>query len=411
MNQPFNPYQHNVDIVRGFFRKPVVLLTAIVYCLPNIFAIILPFVSLAVTLPYYADAGTNSGFKLSVSFDIAAILFAIAFFILFFKARSRKPYVKLNAGVTLTQVCSIIYAVLSGIAIAVFLILTICLFCFSSQMPENVFKIALILAGITLANSVADFLFYFAFSRFAKGVKYSLTTVFLTKKGSIFTVVAGLIYIAVKALVLFMMFNFLDGILEAMYYLCTQLPSFEDLDYNTFISTLSDLINVTLMVNVVQTAVNLLPVVFVVIVAFMYHRYIKKATTELILTPADNEATRFYTQPQPAMQGAPQPPFNQNGAAPFVPPVQDFRQQPTANPTEQHIYENPYSGNSNPPQNNQYRPQTPPQDFVPQPVFNNSEKSDNTNQRDNQPSEIICSFCGEKLPPDTKFCPKCGQRF
>lgn len=408
MNQPFNPYQRNVDIVREFFRKPVVLLTAIVFCLPNIFAIILPFVSLAITLPYYAETGANSGFKMSVSLDVTAILFAIAFFILFFKARSRKPYVKLNAGVTLAQVCSIILAILSAIALAVFLILTICLFCFSSQMPENVFKTALILAGITLANSVADFLFYFAFSRFAKGVKYSLTTVFLTKKGSIFTVVAGLFYIAVKALVLFTVFNFLDGLLETMYYLCTQLPSFETLDYNTFISTLSGLINATLMVNVVQTSVNLLPVLFVAIVAFMYHRYIKKATTDLILTPADNEATRFYTQPQPAVQSAPQPFFNQNGAAPFVEPVQNFRQQPTVNPTEQHIYENPYLGNA--PLNNQYRPQTPPQDFVPQPVFNNADKSDNNNQSDNQPKEKICSFCGEKLPPDTRFCPKCGER-
>ena len=402
MNQPFNPYQRNVDILRGFFRKPVVLLTAIVYCLPNIFAIILPFVSLAVALPYYAEAGTNSGFKLSVSFDIAAILFAIAFFILFFKARSRKPYVKLNGAVTLAQVCSIIYAILSGIAIAVFLILTILLFCFSSQMPENVFKTALILAGITMANSVADFLLYFALSRFTKGIKYSLTTVFLTKKGAIFTATAGLIFIVIKALMLFLVFAFIDGISETMYYIFNLLLPSEAIDYNTFISSLSGLLNVTFIINVVQTAVNLLPVLFVVIVAIMYHRYIKKATTELILTPADNEATRFYTQPQP--------PFNQNGSAPFVPPVQDFRQQPTANPAEQHIYENPYSVNSNPPQNNQYRPQTPPQDFVPQPVFNNTEKPDNTNQPDNQPSEIICSFCGEKLPPDTKFCPKCGQR-
>ena len=35
MNQPFNPYQHNVDILRGFFRKPIILITALTFCVPS----------------------------------------------------------------------------------------------------------------------------------------------------------------------------------------------------------------------------------------------------------------------------------------------------------------------------------------------------------------------------------------
>ena len=60
MNQPFNPYQHNADVLRGFFRKPIVLITAISFCVPTITKLITSVSTLMYTIPYLVNFASES---------------------------------------------------------------------------------------------------------------------------------------------------------------------------------------------------------------------------------------------------------------------------------------------------------------------------------------------------------------
>lgn len=55
MNQPFNPYQHNVGILRGFFRKPIILITALTFCVPTICKIVTAVSSMMISFKYIIE--------------------------------------------------------------------------------------------------------------------------------------------------------------------------------------------------------------------------------------------------------------------------------------------------------------------------------------------------------------------
>ena len=69
MNQPFNPYQHNVDILRGFFRKPIILITALTFCVPTICKIVTAVSSMMISFKYIIEK--NENVNLSFSIDIS----------------------------------------------------------------------------------------------------------------------------------------------------------------------------------------------------------------------------------------------------------------------------------------------------------------------------------------------------
>ena len=88
MNQPFNPYQHNVDILRGFFRKPIILITALTFCVPTICKIVTAVSSMMISFKYIIEK--NENVNLSFSIDISTLAFLFAFILLFCTARSRR---------------------------------------------------------------------------------------------------------------------------------------------------------------------------------------------------------------------------------------------------------------------------------------------------------------------------------
>lgn len=413
MNQPFNPYQHNVNVLRDFFRKPIILITAIAFCLPSIYMIFEPLLSLMLT-PYYINS--DNSISLSLSFDIVTVLFAISFFMLYFKSRSRKPFVKLNAAIMVARVTSIAFAILNALMTALLLVLGIILIVNNNVIPEDVFQTIIILVTVNLVNSIFVTLMYFAISKFTKSVRYSLTSVFITKKSSVFAFVASVLGCVTSAVATIIPYTMIVKLVDVVEFLISLIPpEYVQGDIERIKVSYYEILTDNISLVIIKIIVSMLPYLLLGITALMYYFYVKKITNNLVLTPTDNEATRSYSDSAPIHNNAPQTPVNQNNSAPFVPPVvpnynPNFSQgvkQPSNAPVRPvaNTYENPYAANNNAPQA-PVQPMTPPQNFVPQPVvFGNNEKEDN------KPAEKVCSSCGEKSPANMKFCPYCGNKF
>ena len=158
MNQPFNPYQHNVDILRGFFRKPIILITALTFCVPTICKIVTAVSSMMISFKYIIEK--NENVNLSFSIDISSLAFLFAFILLFCTARSRRPIVKLKPPVTFLRVLTIIFTAFTGISLTVSLILVILLIVFGSDMPEDIFRTSAILWVLILSVHSASLSFF-----------------------------------------------------------------------------------------------------------------------------------------------------------------------------------------------------------------------------------------------------------
>lgn len=380
MNQPFNPYQHNVDILRGFFRKPIILITALTFCVPTICKIVTAVSSMMISFKYIIEK--NENVNLSFSIDISTLAFLFAFILLFCTARSRRSIVKLKPPVTFLRVLTIIFTAFTGISLAVSLILVILLIVFGSDVPEDIFRTSAILLGINFISTLCEFIFFLASCKLAKGIKYSLSSVFITKAGAKATAVSGFVYAVISVISSVIGYMFISGSIDALFYFANQISgtlersgvnfSSNFVNNSELFDTVTNVANTLYPITLVCGIIELIPFIFVSIVALMYFNYIKKTTDSLVLSPVDSEATRFYRDSEPVHGNEPQMPFNQNNGTPFAPPVVPNNQPIDNQPSQQFVYENPYADNRV--NNVQPTPQTPPQDFVPQPVFNNTEK-------------------------------------
>ena len=134
--QPFNPYASNLAAVKNYFKKPRVLVIAIIYVLSAIVGVILSITTsgsvpgfLRDLVNYLDKMGINSGISpadlesvngavsqssvisMLPSLIISAavtLLIAVAFFIIYFKSRNESSESTPSAGVTIMYVLSII---------------------------------------------------------------------------------------------------------------------------------------------------------------------------------------------------------------------------------------------------------------------------------------------------------------
>ena len=195
MNQPFNPYQHNVDILRGFFKKPIILITALTFCVPTICKIVTAVSSMMISFKYIIEK--NENVNLSFSIDISSLGFLFAFILLFCTARSRRPIVQL--------------------------IFVILLIVFGSDVPEDIFRTSAILLGINFISTLCEFIFFLASCKLTKGIKYSLSSVFITKAGAKATAVSGFVYAVISVISSVIGYMFISGSIDALFYFANQI--------------------------------------------------------------------------------------------------------------------------------------------------------------------------------------------
>ena len=215
MNQPFNPYQHNVDILRNF-RKPVSYPLHFAFlCVPTICKIVTAVSSMMISFKYIIEK--NENVNLSFSIDISSLAFLFAFILLFCTARSRRPIVKLKPPVTFLRELTIIFTAFTGISLAVSLILVILLIVFGSGMPEDIFRTSAILLGINFISTLCEFIFFLASCKLTKGIKYSLSSVFITKAGAKATAVSGFVYAVISVISSVIGYMFISGSIDALF--------------------------------------------------------------------------------------------------------------------------------------------------------------------------------------------------
>ena len=206
MNQPFNPYQLNVDILRGFFRKPIILITALTFCVPTICKIVTAVSSMMISFKYIIEK--NENVNLSFSIDISSLAFLFAFILLF---------------CTALRLLTIIFTAFTGLSLAVSLIFVILLIVFGSDIPEDIFRTSAILLGINFISTLCEFIFFLASCKLTKGIKYSLSSVFITKAGAKATAVSGFVYAVISVISSVIGYMFISGSIDALFFFANQI--------------------------------------------------------------------------------------------------------------------------------------------------------------------------------------------
>ncbi len=343
-----SPYQQNINIMKDFFRKPVVLLLSVFTFLTLIFQITVSFLNpFGAIVNRFLSSYLNSigasqvnvnqtappsvNLFSSVSFSsILTILFAVAFLLMYLQSKQEKA--NLSAPSTLFKVISIINVVLvslltliSAAVVAILLLVTPAL----QANPEYVDNPAVgMLAGLSVAlcviliplcvmlllNAIGQLLF-------ANSIKSSLTSIYLKRKGAVLYGVMEFILAA---------YTISKGIFIVIFILIF------NSQYNVIIEPLP--ITLIIMQLLFTTATD----VIMGVLAIKYSVYIKKISQKFRIEIPD-EPAQVENNGQPVFNSAPvaAPAFNNNfnpydtapspapqAEIPQAPVREDFAQQP-----------------------------------------------------------------------------------
>lgn len=243
-NYQTNPFQQNVDILKGFFKRPIVLVTAILMGVSSLLSMFSGiFVDKALTqflssLPYevrryIGDTSTaTSGFSL----PILAILTTVAFFLFYFFSKNNSSELKVPA--TMFKVVSIIELVLvcvvAGIVILAFSVTSVAIgYLYGAQNTAvlliGVIIVCLIVLGIAIWFCATKV-------KFACSIKKSTKSIYLFKNGAKIFGVLTIIFSGISCL----------AVLSSL--------SVSDMGFMTFAGLVSAASNILLGVTAIQYA-------------------------------------------------------------------------------------------------------------------------------------------------------------
>ncbi len=339
-----SPYQQNINIMKGFFRKPIVLTLSIFTFLTVVFqvtvsilnpfgAIVNRFLSSYLNSIDTSQVNVNQGIGVSPSIplgSILTILFAVAFLLMYLQSKQEKA--NLSAPSTIFKVISIINVVLvslltliSAAVVAILLLVAPAL----QSNPDYADNPAVVMfAGLSIAlcviliplcvmlllNAIGQLLF-------ANSIKSSLTSIYLKRKGA---VLYGVTEILIAA------YTIAKGIFIIIFILI----------YNSQYTAIIEPLPITLII--MQMLFTAAASVIMGVLAFKYSSYIKKISQKFRIEIPD-EPAKIENNEQPAFNSAPvaAPVFNNNfnpydtapspapqAKIPQAPVREDFAQQP-----------------------------------------------------------------------------------
>lgn len=355
-----DPYRRNLDVIRKFFSKPIVLILAIAYTVSFIAYTVSGFL----TLP--------SDYALSV--NITMILAIAAFYLFYFISRRNKPYISYKAPIVFLKVNVIFTLVTSSIVIISMIVITMFygLF-FKDENITSGFISYFISAGVSLIiviiHSIAMLVLLSSF-------KKSTTSIYLYKNGANLVGVTSVLLIIASAIteLINRLFGITDSVLAAASYydifdtMQTYSPS------NDYISTVNTLIGIVICL-------------LIAVFAFSYSRYISKLSrtyNSSLLRPhtkAQKEKSKNFSDCRnlpnsvhQAVEFDPMPVFTESPERGFEPKVNAIPEKPLS------AEDNPYL------------------------------KKRNNNVKYTDPRSISCPNCGNLCPDCTSFCGNCGAR-
>lgn len=369
---PENLYQQNTNILKEFFKKPIVLITSIVW-----FATIIVNFFLGIFMSNndaikrmihdiltmegsYAYTYTNTGLNI----PIVSVLIALAF--LLFYISSRKADGGLNGAATLFKVVSIIALVASCILSAVcVLAMFLCFVLMLIPAAQFIFIFILffaVLVAMLLIESISQLFF-------ANAIKKSLNGIYLYKNGAMTFAVIQFIKVSVFALLSIICYFVYIGISSQPGYYYPLVPEL-------------------FLLAIISFVVSIPSSLFMGILALKYSSYISTMSQGYVPTaqPYTPQQSSFNPQPNP-----------------YNPQQNSYTPQPNPYNQQQGAYNNP--------QPNQFNPQPNPYESQPEPA--GAEADVSAAEQSSQPAEqnasqTYCSICGKPLSPDDYFCNRCG---
>lgn len=288
-------YRQNIDIVKGYFRKPIVLICAITSFVTIIYGFVEVLLSSDNTaLISFSNASATfiSGYKLGYFFaslivSVPGILLALSF--LLFYILSKKPDSNLSAPSVIFKVVSIIQFVFVCLGL-VFSLLILVAFGLAYDTRSSVL---FLFFGIMLFFAVAiTFVFYIAQLIFACSIRKSLTSVYITGKGAAFFGVTKIIQAVFSVIIIFSLFVSSSSVPRTL----------GGLDVSAFSPSASYL-------SIISFALAAINSIVLAVMGFGYNSYIKGITRGFNTEPQYSVTNEPYS-PQP-VQNIQQPPIEQ----------------------------------------------------------------------------------------------------
>ena len=369
MNQ-INPYRRNCELMRKFFAKPIFLIIGIVLAIYVISNFVFCFLSNQIP-----------------RFDFISTAMCVAFFVFYFKARSKKEYVSFRAPTVLMDVVSIVGIVFSGLFFVFSGFMTV-LFMLPaksadieyhgsyeflwSTLGKALYDLAVVLFPIVTALGLLLLLYFIGMQRMTLSFKKSLSSVYLQRKGSVMFGVMSLIL----------------AVVSVVFYTGMMIIPFSGFEEYLIMS--SQGINIpTLVQGLLITSIFVL----YAILGFSYNSYIKKLASSI--------ETGNSAQPEPSNISVEEPEENNF-------PLTLWEDSETVFNTAQQA------------------PVTHPVEFTPQSVFgdNNPAEPETKQPEINMPKNDMqnpylkntaaatkrCANCGNENPSINVFCGNCGSR-
>lgn len=372
----YYPFHQNIRILKGFFAKPLTLISGIVSGIAALFE----------TVKFNSGSG---GTNISVSAGAGSslsILLCIALIFLFVKSRSNDP-MPFGGMVTLIKIYAIIGIIATGIAILALAGLAISVRLFLGDAYFMLFAIIISpFILITLLHSIAMLMW-------SNSIKKGATSVYLSSRGSILLAVTSILLavVGIATTIAMAMYIKLYGyeFSELLRQLADEYPSFHynnAFDGNTAIGSI--FLSAATIIMVINSVLSAVFYGLFAALAISYHMYIKKYTMGINLG-----AAQAY-EPTAEQSNDPVPP---------VAPVTNEMPTNNSQPAQQPIDFQPKSvdfGSMN----------TDSDDKPKTTQFENPYMQAVADDTSDMPKEITCPNCHTKCNPTMKFCGNCGTK-
>lgn len=341
-NTKLNPYEHNTEIIKAFFKKPVVLLASVFTFADLIFKLVKSIIGpdkfsaqpiVSKLFPYFEDNAQDLDVSGGFSLDILGLLLALSLLLFFICARN--PRSRLKTPTVMFRVFSVIEFIIGCLCAVLILILIAVIGITGGGIPVFAL-VAIPLLMVILAYLILSVL---SLLMFARSIDKSINSIYLYDNGAkifgVLTVINAALSLASAV--------FLDAAV------ISNASLYEQFSANIPILTAS-------------AVTGFLSSVFVGITALKYSSYIKSFTRDFATeAPLAEDYSEFEPHPYP-------------GAADVTPP-QAYMPQPQQQQVTQPL-----------PVQETPKPQPEPQALVCQSCGNRV-----------SPEDYFCNNCGAKI--------------
>ena len=372
----YYPFHQNIQILKGFFAKPLTLICGIVAGLSAILG----------TVKFNSGSGSTNISVSAGAGSSLSILLCIALIFLYVKSRSNDP-MPFGGMVTLIKIYAIIGIIATGIAILALAGLAISVRLFLGDAYFMLFAIIISpFILITLLHSIAMLMW-------SNSIKKGATSVYLSSRGSILLAVTSILLavVGIATTIAMAMYIKLYGyeFSELLRQLADEYPSFHynnAFDGNTAIGSI--FLSAATIIMVINSVLSAVFYGLFAALAISYHMYIKKYTMGINLG-----AAQAY-EPTAEQSNVPVPP---------VAPVTNEMPTNNSQPAQQPIDFQPKSVD--------FGSMETHSDNIPKAAqFENPYTQAVAGDTSETPDAVICPNCHTKCGSGMKFCGNCGTR-